>query len=60
MRIKLTQDVIEPTGIKVVRHQGRRAIVFEKDTVIEMSESSARKYIAAGLGIEVKNDVAAK
>ncbi len=60
MRIKLTQDVMEPTGIKVVRHQGRRAVVFEKDVVIDMSESSARKYIDAGLGVEVKDDAAPK
>jgi len=60
MRIKLTQDVKEPTGIKVAKHEGRPAIVFEKGAILEMSESSARKYIDAGLGVEVKDDAAAE
>lgn len=56
MRIKLTQDVLEPTGIKVSKRETQPATVMEKGTVIEMSEASGRKYIEQGKGVEVADD----
>lgn len=60
MRIKLTQDYLEPTGIKVMKRPGQPAVVFEKGTVIDMSEASGRKYIEEQRGVEVDDDVAAE
>lgn len=57
MRIKLLQDITEPHGIKVSNRPDREAVVFKKDAVIDMSETSAAKYVAAGFGVVVEQPV---
>ena len=55
MRVKLLKHVIENGGIKVSR-RGRRPdgtylseVAYTLGAVVEMSDASAQKYIAAGL-----------
>ena len=55
MRVKLLSHVIENGGIKVARRHRQpdgtylKEVPFVAGEVIEMSDTSAQKYIAAGL-----------
>lgn len=58
MKVKLLRNVIENGGVKCARRRrqpdGSYAVEtpFTKETVLEMSEASARKYVKAGLAVE--------
>jgi hypothetical protein len=48
MLVKLTQDVKENGGLKTTARPGRATVVWRAGTVIEMSDATAAKYVAAG------------
>lgn len=54
MKVKLLKDVMEDGNLKVA-YRKAGAIPYVKGTVIEMSETSAHKYVSAGLGELVEN-----
>jgi hypothetical protein len=61
MRVKLTKDIKEKGNdgaerLKISKHDNpnRPEVRFVKDAVIEMSETTGKKYIEAGKGVEVK------
>ena len=51
MRVKLTEDVRENGAIKVAKRGSQPAVVYEKDTVVDMSDASAQKYIKQGKAV---------
>jgi hypothetical protein len=51
MNVKLLKNVIENGGVKVSRHHGRE-IPYVAGAIVEMSDTSAAKYIEKGLAEE--------
>lgn len=59
MRVRLTETIMEGAIPKVTWREGRDTILWEKDTEIEMSDTSARKFIKAGKAVAVTDNAEA-
>ena len=65
MRVKLTKDIKEKGNdgierLKVAVRSNRPEVRFVKDTIIDTSDTTGKKYIEKGWAVEVKNDAASK
>lgn len=57
MKVKLLKDVVEGGNIKTVIRRSRKLVVaFFADTIVELSDASAQKYIDAGLAEKYTGD----
>jgi hypothetical protein len=48
MRVKLLEDIVRNGRVKIVAKRGRRPVVFHRDTVIEVSDATGKKWIEQG------------
>jgi hypothetical protein len=58
MKVKLLKDVERGNKVKIVARRGRKPIACYAGTVIEVSEATAAKWIAAGVAEEFKHEPA--
>lgn len=58
MRVKLVKDVLQNGQVKTVKRPGRPGQFFEAGMVIEVSDATGEKYIAAGLAEYAPKEVA--
>lgn len=57
MKVKLLKDVFDGPNLKYTNHRGV-VTPFVKGAVVEMSDTSAKKYIDNGLAEPVKEEMA--
>lgn len=55
MKVRLLIDVVQAGVLKTVRRNGREPVIFSEGNVVEMSDTSAQKYIRKGWAEEVKD-----
>lgn len=49
MRVKLVKDVLQNGQVKTVKRPGRPGMFFEAGQVVEVSDATGAKWIAAGI-----------
>lgn len=52
MRVKLVKDVLQNGQVKTVKRPGRPGMFFEAGQVVEVSDATGAKWVAAGMATD--------